>query len=234
MPEFVRKFRAWLDALEKPYGWVCVELNDPAVDATNRALLPQLVSECERDGTIAAGPWMTRDFTAAMARAAVTQCGAHLFVAEGEIPAQMIDSSGNVVSNPQAQDWADLAFHLSDLGIDRAVATSWAPFQKYVWSTPGGEQLPTLKLVPAPEFAKPLTDDDWYVLPYVYPAETPTHSVAGAKQYAQHYPDWAGHEEPVLGTYSGPFGDFGDLDSAPFTGRDTCAGWSVWDAGEQF
>jgi len=232
VPEFVRKFRAWLDALEKPYGWVAVELNDPMVDAVNRALLPQLVTECERDGTIAAGCWMTRDFSAIQARAAVVQTGAQLFIAEGEIPAQML-VDGNPVPNPQAQDWADLAFHLSDLGIDCAVGTSWSPFKKYVWSTPGGEQLPELKLVPAPEFAKPLTDDGWYVLPYVYPAETQTHTVAGAKAYAQHYPAWKGHEEPVLGTYCGPHGCF-DLTSTPFNGRDTCAGWSVWDAGEQF
>lgn len=227
MPEFVRKFRAWLDALERPYGWVCLELNDPAVDAVNRALLPSLVQECDWDGTIVAGPWMTRNFTAAQARSAVVQSGSRLFVAEGEIPAEMI-VNGNVAPNPQAQDWTDLAFHFHDLGIDKAVATSWAPFQKYV---PDGNGF---QLIPAPEIAKPLTDDDWYVLPYVYPAESFGQSVYSAKAYARHYPAWKGHEEPVLGTYVGEHGDFKDLTNPAFDGKDTCAGWSVWDAGEQF
>lgn len=170
---------------------------------------------------------MTRDFTAAMARSAVVQSGVDIFIAEGEIPAQL-NQGGTIVANPQAQDWADLAFHLADLGIDCAVGTSWAPFQKYV--PEGGGHI----LVPAPEFAKPLTDDGWYVLPYVYPAETPSHTVYAAKQYALHYPEWSGQEEPVLGTYSGAHGDYHSLASAPFDGKDTCPGWSVWDAGEQF
>lgn len=170
---------------------------------------------------------MTRDFTAQMARSAVVQFGVDIFIAEGEIPAQL-NQGGNIVPNPQAQDWTDLAFHLADLGIDRAVGTSWSPFKKYV--PEGNGHI----LVPAPEFAKPLTDDGWYVLPYVYPAETPTHSVAAAKAYARHFPEWSGKEEPVLGTYDGEFGDFSDLASAPFNGKDTCVGWSVWDAGEQF
>lgn len=191
------------------------------------------MAECERDGTITPGIWMTRDFSASQARQAVQQSGAHLFIAEGEIPAQMLvpgdgPQGAVVVPNPQAQNWSELAFFLGDLGIDRGVATSWAPFQKFVvennqWA-----------LRPAPELAKPLTDDNWYVLPYVYPAETPGHSVASARAYAEHYPEWSGEEEPVLGTYSGQFGDFRDLDSAPFTGRETRVGWSVWDAGEQF
>ena len=211
-----------------------LELNDPTFDPVNRGIAPELVRECERDGTIAPGIWMTRDFTAQMARAAIVQTGAQVFSAEGEIPAQMLvedaGSPGGMkpVPNPQAQDWVDLAFYTADLGIDLAVATSWAPFQKYVWEE--GRWL----LRPAPEFAKPLTDDGWYVQPYVYPAETPTHSVAAAKAYAQNFPEWAGTEEPVLGTYAGQFGDFRSLASAPFNGKDTCVGWSVWDAGEQF
>lgn len=172
---------------------------------------------------------MTRNFTAAMARAAAVETGAHIFVAEGEIPAQILTPNGPI-PNPQAQDWADLAFHMGGLGIDLAVATSWAPFQKWIFEA----QQQRWVLVPAPEFAKPLTDANWYVLPYVYPAETPGHSVAQAKAYATHFPAWAGSEEPVLGTYAGQFGDFRDLASAPFDGKDTCAGWSVWDAGEQF
>lgn len=133
------------------------------------------------------------------------------------------------VANPQAQDWADLAFHLSDLGIDCAVGTSWAPFQKYERDPNSG----SWRVAPAPEFAKPLTDDGWYVMPYVYPAENKTDTVARATFYATHFPAWSGKAEPVCGTYCGPHGCF-TLDDPVFDGRDNCPGWSVWDAGEAF
>lgn len=166
------------------------------------------------------GIWMTRDFSAAEARGAVLATGASFFVAEGEIPAY---AQGQ--PNPQAQDWPELVDALADLPIQKAVATSYAPFQG-----------PTN--APMAELAKPLIDDGWHLLPYVYPAEEPGASIPGKAFYATHYthearPDlfdpgegWY-HIEPVLGAYSGPHGSY---TVKSFPERDECVGWSVWAA----
>lgn len=164
--------------------------------------------------------WMTRDFTAAEARGAVLATGASGFVAEGEIPAY---AQGQ--PNPQAQDWQELADALADLPIQKAVATSYSPFQG---PTHG----------PEAELAKPLIDDGWHLIPYVYPAENAGDNIASKAQYAQHFthearPDlldpgegWY-NVEPVLGCYSGAHGSF-TVDDFPL--REECIGWSVWAA----
>ncbi len=138
--------------------------------------------------------------------------------------------------NPQAQDWEELADVFSQRpDVDKAVGTSWSPFQKYA-KNEAGQWL----VVPAPEYAKSLIEAGWYCLPYVYPAETPTHSVAGALFYAKNYTHEAApqvlglgvgwyYPEPVLGCYGGF-----KLDSPVFAGKETCAGYSIWDAGEIF
>lgn len=164
--------------------------------------------------------WMTRDFSAAEARGAVLATGASGFVAEGEIPAY-----ANGAPNPQAQDWQELADALADLPCQKAVATSYAPFQGPMNA-------------PEAELAKPLIDAGWHLIPYVYPAETAGDSIPRKAFYADHYthearPDlfdpgegWY-HIEPVLGCYSGEHGSFAVDD---FPERDQCIGWSVWAA----
>lgn len=159
-------------------------------------------------------------FTAAEARAAVIATKARGLVVEGEIPAY-----DNGVPNPQAQDWPELVLQTADLEIDKAVATSWAPFQ-------GPTNLP------APALAAPLIRAGWYVMPYVYPAENPGDTVAGKLAYAKHYtheraPDdldpgegWY-DPEPVLGLYQGK-----EIDDPEFAGWEECAGVSIWDAGD--
>jgi hypothetical protein len=170
--------------------------------------------------------WMTRDFTAAQAQAAVATTLCDGFIAEAEIPAQMHGGG----TNPQAQNWAELAVALEPFDCDKAVATSFAPFQKWI----GGQ------LLPAPELAKPLIERGWTCMPYVYPAENPGDSVAGKLDYCRHFTHEAapsildpgeGWYEPemVLGVYGGK-----TLDSPEFNGKRSLAGFSVWDAGEEF
>lgn len=173
---------------------------------------------------------MTRNFTGPMARDIVATFSPKVFIAEGEIPAEHPDGS----PNSQAQDWADLDFHLSGFDIDKAVATSFAPFQK--WRNG--------QLLPAPEKAKVLIDNGWYCLPYVYPAESLGDSVAGKLAYCRHFTHEAAptvlapgkgwyRPEPVLGTYCGINGCF-TLASPQFAGKEVNGGYSIWDAGEQF
>lgn len=94
--------------------------------------------------------------------------------------------------------------------------------------------------MPAPELAKELIVHGWYVQPYVYPAEHAGITVERQLAYAEHYtheeapgvlPEGTGWyaPEPVLGTYGGF-----TLNSPNFAGKDTCAGYSAWDAGELF
>lgn len=187
--------------------------------------------------------WFTRsgqsendfDFTAATARQACLDVEPDGFIAEGEIPAEFPDGR----PNPQAQDWFALADALNDLPIDKAVATSWAPFQTFVLS-PTPENPQRRIIVPHAPYASTLIKRGWYCLPYVYPAETPTHTVAGALQYARNFT----HEraptvlaegegwydvEPVLGVYGGK-----TLESPEFAGWRATASVSIWDAGEEF
>lgn len=177
--------------------------------------------------------WMTRDFTAAHASAAVGAVLPDGFIAEGEIPAQRHDGS----PNPQAQDWMALALALDPWAgdIDLAVATSFTPFQKWAQNPDGSRSL-----LPAPEMAEPLITRGWKCMPYVYPAESPGDSVAGKLAYCKHFTHEAAPDvlaagegwylpEPVLGTYGGK-----TLDSPEFAGKESCAGFSCWDAGELF
>jgi hypothetical protein len=178
---------------------------------------------------------MTRPFTGQMARAVVQEFEPVAFIAEAEIPAENPDGT----PYPPAQDWADLDFHLSDLPIDKSVATSFAPFQKWRPDHNG-----IMRLLPAPEKAKVLIENGWYCQPYVYPAESLGDTVAGKLAYATHFTHEAApnvlepgqgwyRPEPVLGTYCGAWGCF-ELNSPAFNGKETCAGYSIWDAGEEF
>lgn len=157
------------------------------------------------------------------------------FVAEGEVPGQNPDGT----PNPQAQNWPELQWMLEDVPCDKAVATSWSPFQKFV-DLPGGGR----GAVPAPETARVLIRHGWKVMPYVYPAEHKGVTVASMLQYARHhtYEEAPGvfdpgegwyTPEPVAGVYCGVHGCF-TLESPNFNGIENCAGFSVWDAGEEF
>lgn len=165
--------------------------------------------------------WMTRNFSATEARAAVISSGAKGFIAEGEIPAYAQGSP-----NPQAQDWPALVDALKDLPIDKGVATSYAPFQ-------GPDNAPMAEL------AKPLIDNGWHCLPYVYPAEEAGATPEGKQAYALHYTHEARPDlfvqgqgwyniEPLLGCYAGMFGDYSDINN--FQTRNSYRSCHIWAA----
>lgn len=183
---------------------------------------------CEARG-IGFAIWMTRGFSAAEARQATVESGARGFIAEGEVPAEFT----NGAPNPQAQNWPELAWELEGLdGVQKAVATSWAPFQRWEQTALGP------KLLPAPEKAKALIEARWHCMPYVYTAENPSDNIPEKVAYARHFtherapsvlgPGEGWYEiEPVLGTYGG-------FELEDFPERDECIAWSAWDAGELF
>lgn len=200
-----------------------MQWNDPDSQAFNRAGWPRIQADARADGRITTGPWLTRDFGPAECEAVVTVTDPDLIVLEGEVPAQILQAGGPV-ENPQAPDWEAIAVRLEPYDIDKAVGTSFAPFQTYV---PDGN---SWLLLPDVERAKPLIERGWYVLPYVYPAENEGSTVSGQLFYSSHYgPEWS-NGEPVLGCYSGPFGSF-TIDSPEFNGYENQPGASVWDAG---
>ena len=132
--------------------------------------------------------------------------------------------NGQPVENPQAVNWEQVGATLEPYQIDKAVATSFGPFQSY--KLENGQYF----LRPDKTRAKPLIDRNWYCLPYVYPAENLGATVDGMMFYASHYgPEWS-HGEPVLGCYSGAHGSF-TIDSPAFNGYLDQPGASVWDAG---
>ena len=209
--DLVSRFRAYLDAEEVERGWIALELGDALVDRINRVAFPTIAQKAQLDGTITAGVWRTRNFSADDAREDVLTLGPQLFVAEGEIPSFQGDGS----PNPQAQDWPELVEALDEFDIPKAVATSYTPFR-----TPAG--------LPSQALARPLIEAGWYCLPYVYPSEHVGVTVEQQITYAQHYgPEWGAGAEPVLGVYGGY-----TVDSPAFDGKEDRPGYSLWDAGE--
>lgn len=152
---------------------------------------------------------MTRNFTAAEARQACVESGAQGFLAEGEIPPETTDSGGNVISNPQEQNWPELIFELSDLNIFKGVVTNFAPFVYH-----SGK--------PWPEKAKPLIDAGWHCLTECYLSESPSGTPERRDFYAKVNLGWP-ETQPVLGLYGGK--TFADYPT-----RDNFRNWSVWDA----
>jgi hypothetical protein len=178
-----------------------------------------VLAGCSAHG-LRCGVWRTRGFTAADAAYDVSTLHPQLFIAEGEIPAQILRDDGPH-PNPQAQDWVALADALDHWPIDCAVATSFGPFQSYV------QEGDRWVVRPDPEIARPLIEAGWFCLPYVYPAEHHGITARRMLDYAAHYgPEWAA-AEPVCGVYGGY-----TIDDPAFAAKDGAPGYSLWDAGE--
>lgn len=162
--------------------------------------------------------WWTRPIDPHLARLDADTFGFEGVILEGEIPAQILTGDGPIW-NPQAQDWAAVVEAFRTYAGDKAVATSWSPFQTYVLE--GGSWL----VRPNRALADPLVDAGWYALPYVYPAEHPGITIEAQVGYGAFlgWPDG----EPVLGCYGG-------FELEDFPTRFDYAGFSIWDAGEVF
>jgi len=182
------------------FGWVTLEYND----SNNAARAPAVKAACDAAGLIFT-IWMTRNFTAAEARQAVVESGAKGFIAEAEIPSE--NPPG--VPNPQAQNWPELIFELSDLNIHKAVVTNFAPFVHWDGA-------------PFPEKAAPLIDAGWHCMTECYLSEAPLATPERTNFYAITNLGWS-ETQPVLGIYGGK--TYSDYPT-----RDNYRNWSVWDA----
>lgn len=177
-----------------------LEINDYG----NATRAPAVKAACEAHELIFT-IWATRGFDAAQARQWCVETGAEGFIAEAEIPAE--DAPG--VPKPEAQNWAELTFELSDLGIPMAVATNFAPFTHHDGT-------------PWPEKAKPLIAAGWHCLSECYLSESPNSTPENQDFFARHF-GWT-ETQPILGLYGGKtLADYGDLSSY----RNV----SHWDAG---
>jgi hypothetical protein len=186
------------------YRWLVLEWND--YDNWTRGT--EVREACEAEGLIFT-IWMRRNFTASEARQAIVESQARGFVAEAEIPAE----SAPGVPNPQAQNWPELIFELSDLPISKGVATNFAPFTHHDGS-------------PFPEKARPLVEAGWKCLTECYDMNgDPANWIERRAFFASHL-GW--HQtQPILGIYDPP-GGAGSLDAFPT--RDEYRNWSVWAA----
>jgi hypothetical protein len=149
--------------------------------------------------------WLTRDFSGAQARQAAIESECVGILLEGEIPAE----SAPGVPNPQAVNWADVAFYLSDLPIYKGVVTNMAPFTHHDGT-------------PYPEKAKPLIDAGWSCHTECYdmtgnPATWPEERAFFAKHLG-----W-NTTQPALGAYGGR-----TVESFPT--RNDYRNWSAWAA----
>lgn len=206
--QYAQKAHQWFLQQGAEHGWTCLEYNDFGNHDYANAVR-EAVEELGDTFTI----WMTRNFTAQEARAAVLACQPRGFLAEGEIPVE--DASG--ASNPQAQDWPALIEALSDQPIYRGVVTNFAPFVYTRANDPDHPQGSAW-----PEQAAPLIAAGWDCItecydltgePNLWPARR--HSMAS----------FCGWQEslPALGTYPPR-----SLESFP--SRHGYRNWSCWAA----
>lgn len=150
--------------------------------------------------------WLTRNFTAAEVRQAAVESQADAVAVEGEIPAE--NAPG--VPNPQAVNWPELIFELSDLDIHKGVVHNNAPFVHHDGT-------------PWPEKVAPLVEAGWTSLTECYDLTgDPTLWIERRDFFAKQC-GWPS-SQPVVGVYGGrTFDDFPTRDNYP--------NWSVWDAG---
>lgn len=160
---------------------------------------------CESTGLVYT-IWLTRNFTAAEVRQACVESGAAGVSLEAEIPAE--NAPG--VPNPQAVNWPEVIFELSDLNIYKAVVTNFAPFVHADGS-------------PWPEKAAPLIKAGWRCMTECYLGEAPMATPENTNWYATVNLGWS-ETQPVLGIYGGK--TFADYPT-----RNNYRNWSVWDAG---
>ncbi len=140
---------------------------------------------------------MTRPFDAQLARSAAITSQCKGILLEGEIPAH----------RPEAVDWIDVVYHLSDLDIYKGCVTNFAPF---VYED--GK--------PWPEKAAPLIQDGWACVTECFVTEAPNATPDNTNWYATRNLGWA-TTQPMIEAWH--ISDYGDLSKYKNV--------SHWDAG---
>lgn len=183
-----------------------MQVNDGTIGHQQRAAVPEYRQACINAGlpfTI----WLTRPFDAQFARRMAIECGAQGILLEGEIPSEWLNpDTGNVEPKPDAVDWVDVIWHLSDLNIPKGVVTNFAPFVHHDGT-------------PWPEKARPLIAAGYHCITECFISESPNSTPANTDFYAKRL-GWT-RTQPMVEGWRLP--DYGDLSGY--------ANVSHWDAG---
>jgi len=152
--------------------------------------------------------WLTRPFDAASARQAAVESQCQGIILEGEIPSEWRNpATGNVEPKPDAVNWPEVIFQLSDLAIPKAVVSNFAPFVHFDGA-------------PWPEKARPLIQAGWAYISENFVTESPASTPVRTDFYAKSALGWPETQPMVEGWH---LADYGDLSSF----RNV----SHWDAG---
>lgn len=174
--EFVNK------AVAKGYKWVAYQWNDTNHGPTQQGLATATRQACI--GKLVFTVWLTRPFDAAFARQAAVESQCQGLILEAEIPAH----------RPEAVNWPEVIFQLSDLDIPKAVVTNNAAFVHE-----DGK--------PWPEKAKPLVDAGWAYISECFITEAPNATPANYDDYATRVLGWAETQPMVEGWHLADYGD---------------------------
>jgi len=140
---------------------------------------------------------LTRPFDGAIARQAAILSQCRGIILEGEIPGH----------RPEAVDWSDVIFHLSDLDIPKAVVSNFAPFV-------------TETGLPAPEKAAPLIKDGWAYISENFITESPNSTPERTDWYAKNNLGWPATQPMIEAWHVADYGDLSKFKNV-----------SHWDAG---
>jgi hypothetical protein len=182
-----------------------MQVNDGTFGAQQWARVHDYRIACQ--GKLIFTIWLTRPFSAAQARQYAVESGAAGILLEAEIPSESMNwDTGQVEPRPEAVNWPEVIFHLSDLDIAKGIATNFAPFVHWdgsLW----------------PEKAKPLVDAGYACVTENFISESPN-SIPGRTHFTATQLGWKRTQPMVEGWR---LAEYGDLSGFPNV--------SHWDAG---
>jgi len=185
---------------------VAYQWNDGDLGPQQQALVDATRQACA--GKLIFTVWLTRPFNGDLARQAAVETQCEGIILEGEIPSEYKDGFDGIVKpNPQAVNWPEVIWELSDLNIPKAVVSNFAPFVHW-----DGQ--------PWPEKAKPLIDAGWAYIPENFITESPNATPERTDFFAKYVLGWPETQPMVEGWH---LADYGDLSRF--------RGVSHWDAG---
>jgi hypothetical protein len=182
-------------AVAQGYKWVAYQWNDVNLGPQQQAACSAFRQACA--GKLVFTVWLTRPFDAALVRQAAVESQCQGIILEGEVPAH----------RPEAVNWPEVIFELSDLDIPKAVVSNFAAFVHEDGT-------------PWPEKAKPLIDDGWAYISECFISESPNSTPARTDFFATNALGW-GRTQPMIEGWR--IADYGDLSAFQNV--------SHWDAG---
>lgn len=169
-------------------------MNDGDTGQQQYSNAPSYRAAC--DGKLIFTGWLTRPFTAPQVRQACVELDLQGIILEGEIPSEWVNpSTGNVEPKPDAVNWVEMIFELSDINISKAVVSNFAPFVHANGS-------------PWPQKAAPLIADGWAYISENFITEAPNATPANTDWYAKSALGWP-TTQPMIEAWH--IQDYGDL-----------------------